>query len=118
MHVRIRARREGVGANRSVEDGTKNVSDVLRLMNEIESKATAIEATFHDGRLATLTAAIRSVRIAIEMSAHDTLSAIQIMPCATAALLHIRSELLKFGHELGDAAQANCNLSQAQHASA
>ena len=114
MHVRIRQRRESVVAIASVGEDATRFTDMLELMTAIEAKAGAIEALGRDERLPALMATIRSARLIIEMSARSAETARLLMPCANAALLHVRSELLPMGRALGGHTKHERDLRQPQ----
>lgn len=102
MHVRIRKRRESVGENPCEPDGRRGFTSALRLLNALESRASGIEAAGVDERLPALIAAIKSARLIIEMSAQSSETAKHLVPCATAALLHVRSEMLLIASKGGE----------------
>ncbi|MEQ1781952.1 MAG: hypothetical protein ABMA14_11375 [Hyphomonadaceae bacterium] len=64
------------------------------MMNAIEDRATEIETACVDERVPALSAAVKSARLIIEMSARNADTATLLMPCVYATILHVRSELL------------------------
>jgi hypothetical protein len=116
MHVRIRQRRESVDAKAVAGVATADFSSVLQMMDAIETRALAIEASCHDERLPALMSAMKSARLIMEMSVRNPETAKQLMPCANAALLHIRSEMLLIARDLRDGAIPECELAK-PHAS-
>lgn len=81
-------------------------------MDTIEAKVLGIEAIGVDERLPGLMAAIKSARLIIEMSSQSSERATHRMPCANAALLHVRSEMMLIARELGDRAKHADGLSR------
>ena len=107
MHVRIRQRRESVDARALAGADAVDFAHALRLMAAIETRIIAISAACNDARLPALMAAVKSASMILEMSARSPETAKRLMPCANAALLHVRSEMMLIGLELrGRAKQA------------
>lgn len=102
MHARIRERRVRVGENACAEESPKDLASMRRLMDAIQAKVLGIEAIGVDERLPGLMATIKSARLIIEMSSQSSETATHLMPCATAALLHVRSEMMLIARELDD----------------
>jgi hypothetical protein len=105
MRVRIRKRRESVGESPCEPDGQRGFTSALRLLNGLGSRTSAIEAAGVDERLPALMAAIKSARLIIEMSAQSSETTKHLKPCATAALLHVRSEILLIASKGGERSQ-------------
>lgn len=112
MHVRIRQRRESVSAGSYDGEGTTRWADVLHMMAAIEAKAKAIHALGLNEKLPALIAAIKASRRIVEMSARNAETAKLLMPCANAAILHVRSELSLIGRSLSDRAKHDCDAGQ------
>jgi hypothetical protein len=112
MHARIRDRRVRVGESLCAEESPKDLAGMLRLMNAIEARVLGIAATGVDQRLPGLIATMKSVRLIIEMSSQSSETATHLMPCANAALLHVRSEMMLVARELGDRARHADGLSR------
>ncbi len=105
MHARIRERRVRVGESACAEESPEDLASMRRLMDTIEAKVLGIEAIGVDERLPGLMATIKSARLIIEMSSQSYETAKHLMPCANAALLHVRSEMMLIARELGDRAK-------------
>lgn len=105
MHARIRERRVRVGESACAEESPKDLVGMLRLMNALEARVRGIEAIGVDERLPGLMATIKSARLIIEMSSQSSETAKHLMPCANAALLHVRSQMMLVACELGDRAK-------------
>ena len=112
MHVRIRQRRESVAEQIHVGEGARDFTGVLQMMKAIEAKAAAINAACLDDRVPALMAAIKSAKTIVEMSVRSDETAALLMPCANAALLHVRSEMLSIRCELSDRVAHECDLRQ------
>lgn len=110
MHVRIRQRRESVDARALAGADAVDFARALRLMTAIESRIIAISAACDDARLPALMAAIKSASMILEMSARSSETAKRLMPCANAALLHVRSEMMLIGLELRGRAKQEFDL--------
>jgi len=111
MHVRIRNRRESVGGKTCEQYGPQGFTKALGLTSALESRAVAIEAAGVDERLPALMATIKSARLIIEMSAQCSETARHLMPCATAALLHVQSEMLLVARKFGERAENPAGMS-------
>lgn len=105
MHARIRERRVRVGESACAEESPKDLAGMRRLMDTIEARVLGVAATGVDQRLPVLMATIKSARLIIEMSSQSSETATHLMPCANAALLHVRSEMVQIARELGDRAK-------------
>jgi hypothetical protein len=112
MHVRIRQRRESVGAGTYDGEGATRLADVLEMMAAIEARAVAIHALDLNENFPALIAAITSSRRVVEMSARSAETAKLLMPCVNAAILHVRSELSLIGRSLSDRAKQECDPGQ------
>lgn len=85
---------------------------MLRLMSALEASVRGVEAIGVDQRLPGLMATIKSARLIIEMSSQSSETAKHLMPCANAALLHVRSQMMLVARELGDRAKHADGLSR------
>jgi hypothetical protein len=100
MHARIKQRRDEVSGKLPAEADAADINTAVPLIAAIELKLVELGMSTSDERVSALTAAIRSSRLIIEMTAAGDPTAADLLPGTVATLLHVHSTLLILHDEL------------------